>query len=175
MISRNGLLRLAGLLTLLVFCGGADECDHKDSDTVKSQQQEQILMEGAQAVGMPAIKNFREMRQLKMIFELRDQASFSTYTYILGEGMPKPLFLCHSIGYGIPYATQFTAPQKYVRPTDGSGFVVVPQADPNGLFSPASADGTWVTCKNPKGNEVSTVYVEPKVITSPFPLFPLTE
>lgn len=167
----KNLLRIPAFLALLVFCGGADDCNHHDSDTVKTEQQEAILMEGAKSVGMPAIKNFREMRELKDIFELRDQANFSTYTYIVNEMGGKLVFFCASFGYPIPYATQFTSPQKPIQYRDGSpSYLVIPQADPNGLFSPASADGTWVLCKDPKSDAVKPVYVEPKVVTSPFPL-----
>ena len=45
----------------------------------------------------------------------------------------------------------------------------MPQADPNGLFSPESAEGTWVLCSDPSGNgETRPVYVEPRIIVSPF-------
>ena len=49
---------------------------------------------------------------------------------------------------------------------------IVPQADPNGLFSPASADGTWVMCLNPETNQAAPLYVEPRIIVSPFELNP---
>ena len=47
---------------------------------------------------------------------------------------------------------------------------VLPQADPNGLFSPASADGTWVLCADPKGGKARPVLVEPRAVFSPFRL-----
>lgn len=133
------------------------------SDDIQRSQQEVILAEGTAAVGMPNIKNFRERRLLKDILELRDQNSLATFTYLWSEYQGKYIFFCNSIGYGIPYATQFTNPQKYRHQG-----VMLPQADPNGLFSPASADGTWVLCKNPKGPEVKPVFIEPRVIVSPF-------
>lgn len=49
-------------------------------------------------------------------------------------------------------------------------YAVLPQADPNGLFSPASAEGTWILLKDPHGSDVKPVYVEPRVIVSPFKL-----
>jgi hypothetical protein len=48
--------------------------------------------------------------------------------------------------------------------------VAIPQADPNGLFSPASAEGTWVLCKVPGKDDVKPVYIEDRVTVSPFPL-----
>lgn len=47
----------------------------------------------------------------------------------------------------------------------------VRQADPNGLFSPTSADGTWILMADPNGGTaVKPVYVEPRIIVSPFKL-----
>lgn len=138
----------------------------KNSDDIQRVQQEQILKEGTSQSGMPAIKNFRERKLLKQILEMRDQDGLVTYTYTVPETTGRPVFLCNSIGYGLPAATQYTNPQRYER--NGA---TLPQADPNGLFSPESAEGTWVLCADPKGSgKTRPVYVEPRIIVSPFPL-----
>lgn len=166
----NRFLALAGLFLLLPGCGGCG----KDSDEVQREQQERILMEGSSQVGMPAIKNFREKKLLKDIYELRDQDGLTTYTYVFNELNGQLVFLGESIGYGIPYATEFTNPQKVTNGglTSGTsaGNVAIAQADPNGLFSPASAEGTWVLLKDPHGSDVRPVYIEPRIIVSPFRL-----
>ena len=46
----------------------------------------------------------------------------------------------------------------------------MPQADPNGLFMPNSADGTWLMMINPKTGDVHPTYCEPRVLVSAFPL-----
>jgi hypothetical protein len=143
------------------------------SDELQRAQQERILREGTAQTGMPAIKNFRERRLLKSILEMRDQESLTTYTYTYSEMTGRSVFFCDSIGYGIPYATQYTNPAKLEDVTHGSegiALATLPQADPNGLFSPAAAEGTWVLCKDPAGSDVKPVYVEPRVIVSPFRL-----
>lgn len=152
------------------FLTGCD--DSPTSDKKQSQQQETILQEATSTVGMPAIKNFRERRLLKDVYELRDQNGLATYTYLYNEYAGKLVFLCDSVGYGIPYATQFTSPQRPVRnwETQMQGNVVLPQADPNGLFSPQAAEGTWVICKDPHGSDTKTVYIEPRIVVSPFKL-----
>jgi hypothetical protein len=142
------------------------------SDDIQQSQQEQMLSEATSQVGMPAIKNFRERKILKDIFELRDQDGLVTYTYVQSEMTGKLIFLCNSIGYGFPAATQFTNPQKAEWHSSG-GYVVTPQADPNGLFSPSSAEGTWVMCSDPKGGATAKtrpVYVEPRIVVTPFEL-----
>ena len=105
-------VKIISLLGLFLAYG----CENTSSDSIQTEQQETILKEGTSAVGMPAIKNFRERKLLKDIFELRDQSGLVTYTYLFNSMNGKLVFLCNSIGYGIPYATQFTSPQKNKSP-----------------------------------------------------------
>ncbi len=122
---------------------------------------------------MPAIKNFRERKILKDIIEMRDREGLTTFTYIVAEMTGKLIFLGESVGYGIPAATQYTNPQKVTFAYDVKkqhADVVLPQADPNGLYSPASAEGTWVLMKDPNSKSVKPVYIEPRIIVSPFKL-----
>ena len=162
--------QILAVLLLIFVATTAEECGGpKSSDSIQREQQERILKEGTSQIGMPAIKNFRERKLLKDIYEMRDQTGLSTYTYLFSDFQGKFVFLCESIGYSVPYATQFTNPQKLEYYT-GHGVVTLPQADPNGLFSPSSAEGTWVMCKNPAGKEVRPTYVEPRVVVSQFRL-----
>jgi hypothetical protein len=146
-----------------------DGCEDNSSDKKQRQQQETILQEATAQVGMPSIKNFRERKLLKDIYELRDQTGLVTYTYLYSEYSGKLIFLCDSVGYGIPYATQYTNPQRPLA-TGYSKSSIISQADPNGLFSPQAAEGTWVICKNPHGSDTKTVYIEPRIVVSPFKL-----
>lgn len=143
----------------------------KSSDTIQQETQERILQEGTAQTGMPAIKNFRERKILKDILELRDQEGLVTYTYLWNEFNGRLVYLGETIGYGIPYATQYSNPMKIVRTyVSGNEHVITPQADPNGLFSPESAEGTWVLLKDPNSNDVRPVYIEPRIVVSPFKL-----
>ncbi len=170
--------RLLLIAAIAVLTDNSSSCaPDKTSNDVQRDAQNKILSEGTSAVGMPAIHNFRERRQLKDIYEMRDQEGLITYTYLYNEMQGKLVFLCGSIGYGIPAATQYTAPetmQTYNLDGAGSGNRFygaerMSQADPNGLFSPPSAEGTWVTCLGPDKQQ-HPVYVEPRVIVSPFKL-----
>jgi len=161
------IIRLAVILSAFSLASCVEE---QTSDRKQQQEQESILQEATSSVGMPAIKNFRERKLAKDILELRDQEGIITYTYIVAEATGKLVFLGESIGYGLPYSTQFTNPEKIERYSSAGGYVTLPQADPNGLFSPASADGTWVMMKDPNGSKVVPVLVEPRCIVSPFKL-----
>jgi len=139
-------------------------CDVKESSTqIERRKQEELSLNAVQQVGMPAIVNFAEKRMMKDILELRDQ-NVATTTYIVDMN-GKMHKICNSVGYGLPYATQYTNPPRISG--DGHGYVTLPQADPNGLYSPASADGTWVLCIDPKTSKAKPVFIEPRVIVSP--------
>jgi hypothetical protein len=136
------------------------------SDQKLRQKQEMMMQEANAQTGMPAIKNFQERKMMKMILELRDQENLVCYAYIVPEMTGKPVFLGKCIGFGLPYATQYTNPEKI---SDGGGHVIA-QADPNGLFMPSNAEGTWLLLIDPTTNEPRPVYCEPRVLVSPFKL-----
>lgn len=163
---------------MLLSCGNYQA----SSDQKLSAQQEQLMNEANAQIGMPAIKNFQERKLMKMILELRDQENLICYAYIVPELTGKPMFIGKCIGYGLPYATQYTNPEKvivspYRHEEDkmdwyaGTQPSTIPQADPNGLFMPSSAEGTWVMLIDPTTNEPHPVYIEPRVIISPFDLY----
>lgn len=178
------------VIAALLLAGFVSACDRPPSSSdVQRERQEKVVSEGVAQTGVPSITKFRELKLLKLIYELRDQEGLVTYTYVenlvptVAKGITafggKFSFLCDSVGYPIPYATQYSAPtsmQRYRLPSagDGSGVVYgtqqLPQAEPNGLFMPSSAEGTWVICKDPDSDKVGPVYVEPKLSSFPYKL-----
>jgi len=166
------LAQVAAVVTipLMLFTGTANAgWFDPNSDESMQKMQEQLMIQAWNAVGMPAVTNFAERRQLKQIYELRDQ-NVATYTYLVGMDGKVGQKLCDSVGFGISAATQYTNPQRIDYNSHGA--VALPQADPNGLFSPATADGTWVLCISPETKKATPLYVEPKVIVSTFRLRP---
>lgn len=149
--------------TLLTACN-----DYPPTSTqIERKKQEELSLQAVQQVGMPAIVNFAEKRMMKDIMELRDK-NVATTTYLVGMNNQLTK-VCNSIGYGLPYATQYTNPSRVVY-DQGHGSQVIPQADPNGLYSPASADGTWVLCVDKKDGKAKPVFIEPRIIVSPMPI-----
>jgi hypothetical protein len=164
-----GVIAVAGIATVLAGCGP----EQPSADQIQNQRQEALNKQATMSVGMPTITNFAEKRLLKQIYEMRDQ-SITTYTYFIDRDAHLHK-LCDSIGFPIPYSTEYTSPQ-YIASSYQSGYAILPQADPNALFSPSSALGTWILCHNPNPNPPAgqptsgPVYSEPDVIASPFPL-----
>jgi hypothetical protein len=164
---------------LLVVAAVVPACDYQPtSDDIQRKQQEALLAEGTAQTGMPAIVEFRERKLSKTILELRDQEGLVTYTYI--ENMTptvvpgrtvlggKFTYIGESIGYPLPYGVQYTNPEKYEWRGSNLGYVNLPQAEPNGLYSPPGAEATWVLLKNPGGKEVLPSYFESRITCLPF-------
>ena len=156
------ILALVAVATLLSAC----EPQRESSTQIERRKQEEMSLQAVQSVGMPAITNFAEKRMFKDILELRDKNTPTT-TYLVGMNNQLTK-VCDSIGFGLPYATQYTNPQRVY--SDAHGYGTLPQADPNGLYSPASADGTWVLCVDHKDGKAKPVYNEPRILVSPFPI-----
>ena len=162
-------ISIVGLAMCVLASMGQSDCGGPpSSDRTQAQRTETLAKEASSAVGIPAVQNFREMRLLKDIYELRDQDGLTTYTYIFSELTGKLTFFCTSVGYALPYATQFSNPEKYVY--NANGPLTLPQAEPNGLFMPSAAEGSWVMCLDPTSKAARAVYSEPRLIVSPFKL-----
>lgn len=168
-------------------------CNYKvtqSNDSKIAQQQEKQQAEGDAQVPPAAIVNWNEKRLVKLIQEKRDQVNLSTWTYTKNmDG--KYTFVCDSIGYGVPYNTRANNPQHYeyvstttgwrgagstCNTTDSSGncvwgeHAIMAQPEPNGLFIPDSAKGTWNLCKDPKTGKPDVTYQEEDVSVFPYKL-----
>jgi hypothetical protein len=137
-----------GLIMILSLCM-LTGC-YEESATVDKQQQaqqEQILQEINNQTGLPSVTSGTEKKNMKRIIEERDNSKLVCYVYTKNTMTGKYILEGKSIGYPLPYATQYTNPEREVN--HGShGQITLPQADPSGLFSPASADATWVMMIN---------------------------
>ena len=91
--------------------------------------------------------------------------AINTYTYTLTEtGIL--IEVCASKGYPIPYSTQLTNP---LRPgvTGYADTYVIGNPEPNGLYSPDSAEATYILCINPDGSATPT-YWEQRMFSLPY-------
>lgn len=139
--------------------------DAPSSDTKQRNQQEVLLQQATDQTGMPNITHFTERKNMKTILEKRDDPKLITYTYTYSDMKGKFIYIGESIGYPIPYSTEYTNPQKPAYTSGGSGIATLPQADPNALFSPSSANGTWVMLIDPTTNKTDVLYAEPNLVT----------
>lgn len=173
-MKKTALAAMVGALAL----GGCIPDDNSGANK-EARATKQILDQAAVTVGVPAIKNFTEKRQLKMLYELRDNANLVTYSYFVDmTGNLHKVCPATSVGYGMPFSAQFTSPRNLqsnrpLRPDGDSSTLHIweaPQPEPNGIYMPDSTSATWVICLSSDGKSLKPVYVEPQIIVSLEPM-----
>lgn len=164
----------AAVAVTLLAAGCNDGSGQSTGAQKETAATNQLLNQAATVVGVPGIINFTEKRQLKMLYELRDQADLVTYSYYVDiQGRLHKVCPSTSVGFGMPFSAQFTAPQVPVEvSTMGQGANPSGQKfqpEPNGLYMPDSTSATWVICLGEDG-DLDPVYVEPQIIVSLTPM-----
>jgi hypothetical protein len=157
---------------VMVLFTGCDEGQNTYMGSVDQQQkaqQEQMQKDMSNQVGMPNIKEWSEKKMMKEIIELRDNSKLVTYAYLQNLN-GKFVFLGKCIGYGLPYSTQYTNPEK-VDTVDGGEYgaenpYTLAQSDPNGLFSGDGVSATWLQYINPDTGKREVIYCEPNIIVT---------
>lgn len=74
-----------------------------------------------------------------------------------------------TVGHPIPKDTQLTNPQYITTNTNASGYHVLPQAEPDGLFTSQHTDATIIFEDNEDGT-VAPIYTEQKATSYPYPV-----
>jgi hypothetical protein len=153
-------------------CDDNTNKDAREANQKITAQQGAVNKQAADAVPVPGLTHFTEKRILHDLYQLRDKANLSTYTYV-PDLNGRLWHVCDSIGYGIPYSVQFSNPERIASSweTPSAGNIALPQPEPNGLFMPPTAEGTWVICIDPRNkSNRQPMYIEPRVIVSQWPL-----
>lgn len=160
---------------LLAICIGVclilSGCRTANTDSTKEEKyyQETLMQQANDKVGNPEITEFYEKKLAKEILELRDNSDLVCYAYTKVEGNGKYVYIGRCMGYGLPYSTQYTNPEKYIDDPNGTldaGSVVIPQADPNGLYSPDGLSATWLWLIDENTGEPNVMYIEPEILVS---------
>ena len=126
-----------------------------------------IMTNAYDAVGFPDVSNYFERSQLKEIYEMRDDPQLICYWYTKNDMTGKWVYQGKCVGYGIPYTTSMTASESLQRVDTTTGYerVIIPQAEPNGLYSSPSTSATWILSVDEDGN-ITPTYVEDCITVS---------
>jgi hypothetical protein len=169
-MKKSTFLLIALIAIMFVSC---DEQVRPTADNELQRKTEVAAAEANRQVGMPAIVNFQEKKNLKWIYELCDQEEMICHAYLFNSLKGEiGQYLGKCIGYGIPYSTQFSNPNKNLDDGGYQGMsnTLMPQAEPNQLFKPEGLSATWLIMIDPETKNPRPVYVEPTIIVSPFKL-----
>ena len=161
------ILLVMAILLISLFAGCATVPMPITADNEQAAAQEQLQKDMNLQTGLPNITNWTEKKFMKKVYEMRDDAKLVCYVYTKNEMTGKYIYEGRSMGYGLPYATQYSNPEKLFIEENGidAGDVpyTMPQAEPNGLFMPTSADATWVMMINEDTGVVEVQYYENKL------------
>lgn len=162
-------LVLALVSVSLVACGPVQEKKPEQKARQYTQEQQQEIQ---RQIGQPSIDEFFEKRLAKQIYELRDNSELTTYAYNVNlDG--KYVYIGKAVGFGLPYSTQYTTPEKIVDGEERLGYNLhssdgirkLPQPEPNGLYTPDGMSATWLMLQKDNG-EREIVYTEPELVVT---------
>ena len=159
-----GMVLCLGLMFSLIM--GCSDTSTPKIDQQQTVQQEQMQKDMNNQLGLPDIKEWSEKKMAKEIYELRDNSKLVTYAYTQNLN-GKFVYLGQCIGFGLPYSTQYSNPQKEVYSGGyNSGFGSIPQAEPSGLFIPEGLSATWLQYINPETGKREIIYSEPNIVVT---------
>lgn len=148
---------MLALIVIISSCTSDENVRREEQKTVGNQQNLYLKSQPA-----PYFDWSLERYLMTKLYEARNSA-VSTWSYTQSPFTGKITWECASIGYPVPGGTQLTNPEQ------STGQTTVAQAEPNGLFSPATSEGTFVMCLNDDGT-VTPAYVEELVKTFSTPM-----
>ncbi len=157
------LFVIFGVVALLfTSCKLSTKSDRKETSRVEQQQNVYV-----DSQPIPAFDWSLERHIFIELYEARNNA-VKTYSYIR-NWQGEIIWSCDSIGFPLAANMQLTNPAKIADSYVQGGFAILPQAEPNGLFSSPSNVGTYVFCVNSDGT-ISPSYFEMTVETHLSPL-----
>lgn len=151
------------LTLLLVACAPSQPSQRQQEKAVVDRQQQAYLL----AQPVPTFDYSLERDRITQLYQARMGAVQTWSVWRSQTGMVEGD--CASSGYPLPYGVQLTAPEVMSGTNCNCGYEVVPQAEPNGLFTNGiTSNGTWVFCV--LDGSVAPVYVEDFVTVYPYPV-----
>lgn len=174
---KKSLLALLGILMLaisLASCTGGDSSTTDQTNAAASAESSSAgagldLIFANQPVPIFATSAYR--RQLTEI-EAVEALGTPTTAFMMPPGwgssnggpLPHPFKTCPAQGLPIPNSTQLTNPDEIVQDPYGGGTnlnnggLVIPRADPIGVYTPTTGTGTYVTCLGRGGSLVAAYW-----------------
>lgn len=89
--------------------------------------------------------SYSQLRQTLIDIETAQAHVTQTTTFFFNQGVSAPIAQCSSIGFPVATTDQITAPSYPNQNVGGADDPVVPQIDPNGVYT-GDSSGTYVVC-----------------------------
>jgi len=158
---------LAAVFVVFVMAGCQDTSTTAESESVMKQQKQMLTSQP-----IPSFNWSLERDLLIQLYNIRNERVSTHSVWRSNHGMVEGD--CPSIGYGIPYDTSLTNPQRATAQAadkryTSESLATIEQAEPNGIFASKNTAATWVFCVGSAG-ALNPVYVETKVTAYPYPV-----
>ena len=90
-------------------------------------------------------------RQILIDAETASAQGDQSTSFFFNFGVQDPVFVCPSLGMAVPDTSQLSNPEQVVsnrqnKRLPSGDWTNMPQADPFGIYTPATSDGTYVIC-----------------------------
>ncbi len=156
--------KIISLVLLGIMALSIAGCTDHTSQSEEMEYTENLMKQANDEVGQPNITEFYEKKLAKEIFEKRDDSNLICYVYNQSlDG--QYIYIGQSMGYGLPYSTQYTAPTVDEIVSGGYTKTVV-QADPNGLYTADGLSATWLMMVDDETGETYMMYCEPTIVVT---------
>ena len=175
----RAILILAAVSLLFLMATGcmSDEfnrsTDARRQDRVNKTRETEMIADlqhrKRAVVDEPNLTDFRPADMFARTLEEQDKG-IRAFAYILNNYTNQWWFVCEAAAFPYPGGTQYTAPEVEGRSSTRPN---LPQADPNGLYTPATAAATIAPCwatdhdVNNTGNGYEAGYFEENINVFP--------
>lgn len=157
------MLKLTLCLFAVMIFGCADESQRSKEKQVVDRQQDVYLV----GQPVPTFDYSLERDRVIGLYRARMDAAQTWAVWRSQTGVIEDS--CPSSGYPIPFGAQLTSPEVIAWASAQGGTGVLPQAEPNGLFTnDVTTSATWVFCVT--DGSITPVYVEGMVTVYPYPV-----
>ena len=112
MIQRQRYIGAVALIGAVLFVAGCDTTTPSADQKIQAKQ-EVAQQEAVAETGLPNTPNYQELKNVKYLYELRDQ-KLLTYAYVMDMN-GNLHHVCNAVGYGLPYGVQYSNPEKHIN------------------------------------------------------------
>lgn len=141
---------LAAVIAAAIVLTG---CSHGPS--VQQREQQQQTQDTQSLDNNQPLPHYNWSMERQILIDAENASAFGTQStsFFFVQGVRDPVFVCPSLGLGVPDTAQISNPEQ-IAPISGKwggGATTLPEEDPYGIYTPPTSEGTFVVCVGSNG------------------------
>jgi hypothetical protein len=146
---RHRIFKVAGVagaaVTACLMLAGCPSHPNADMTEQNAQTAQQRIYDNNQP-----LPQYNWSLERQVLIDAQDSAARgdASTSFFFVQGVQDPVFICPSLGLGVPDTAQLSNPDQ-IAPISGrwgGGATVIGQMDPFGVYTPPTSEGTYVIC-----------------------------